>query len=370
MGKKVLNLSKLEKFDKNMASGSTLLRDEALFFPDCFATPFRLSGFAWYHQDGKLHRLPEAIAREVSEGVAYLATQTAGGTLSFRTDSNRLYLEATVVEGELSPKFAPSGRCGFDIYMRRDDHHKLVYVKTMQPDPGSRQMSLDIPDISALMLEGSSKIVEIRINLPPYDGVESLELGLERDCQLLPPAPYALEKPVVFYGSSITQGCCAGRPGNAYPHHLCRRLNTDLINLGFSGSAKGEPRIAQAIATLEMSAFVLDYDHNAPTLDHLEATHEDFYRTIRAAQPEVPIIMLTRPTYTSAAVLKRRDVVRHTYEKAVQAGDQHVYFIDGQTLFGTTDRDACTVDGTHPNDLGFLRMADTIEPVLREALGL
>jgi len=363
-------MSKLAQFDQNMASETGTQRNEDLFFPDPFSPPFRLSGFYWYAQDQKLHRLPENIAKDVSDGVAYLSTQTAGGMISFRTNSNRLYVEAEVTEGELSPKFTPCGRCGFDIYMRRDDFSRLVYVKTVQPDPGVKRMRLNIPSIRDLMLEGQSDTVEIRINFPPYDGVEMLQLGLEAGAAVLPPTPYALEKPVIFYGSSITQGGCASRPGNAYPNHLGRRLNVPIVNLGFSGSAKGEPQMAQTIANMEMSAFILDYDHNAPSPEHLEKTHASFFQTVRQAKPDLPIIMISRVSPNHRMTCVRKKIVRRTYENAVAAGDKNVYFIDGEALFGTTDRDACTVDGTHPNDIGFLRMADGIEPTLRQALGL
>jgi len=363
-------MSKLAKYDQNMASETGTVRDENLYFPDPFAPPFRLGGFYWYNEDKKLHRLPARIAKNVSEGVAYLATQTAGGTITFQTDSNRLYIEATVVEAELSQKFTACGRCGVDVYMRRADFDRLVYVKTVLPDPGVKEMRLDIPDISALMLKGSSKTVEILINFPPYDGVEKLMVGLEKGAAISEPAPYTLEKPVVFYGSSITQGGCATRPGNAYTNHLARRLNIPIVNLGFSGSGRGESLMAETIADMDISAFVMDYDHNAPSPEHLEKTHEPFFKIVREKNPELPIIMISRQSPEHKMTPVRKEIIRRTYNNAITAGDKNVYFIDGETLFGTTDRDACTVDGTHPNDLGFLRMADGIEPVLRQALGL
>lgn len=360
-------MSKLEKFDQNMAA-STAACDADLYFPDCFAPPFRLEGFPWYAEDGKLHRLPAHMAARVSEGVAYLSTQAAGGNICFRTDSNRLYIEAEVTEGALSPKFTPCGRCGFDVYAKWDGAPRETYLRTVQPDPGEKRMSLDIPDIAYLLPGGSGK-VQLRINFPPYDGVEMLRIGLTPGAQVWAPTPYTLETPVVFYGSSITQGGCASRPGNSYTNHLSRRLNVPIHNLGFSGSAKGEAEMAHIIAGLSMSAFVLDYDHNAPTLPHLQATHEPFFQIIRRAQPELPIIMLTKPNLVGNFA-QRRDVIRRTYENAIAAGDKYVWFIDGQKLFGEDDRDACTVDGVHPNDLGFLRMANAVEPVLRRALGI
>ena len=363
-------MSKLAQFDRNMASETGTVRDESLFFPDPFAPPFRLSGFYWYRENKMLHRLPSSIAKDISDGVAYLATQTAGGMIAFRTDSNRLFVQAQVTEAELSQKFSTCGRSGFDVYMRRDDCDQMVFVKTVLPDPGVKEMMLDIPDISALTLKGSSKTVQILINFPPYDGVDDLQIGLEMGASILPPTPFDFQKPIVFYGSSITQGGCASRPGNAYPNHLSRRLNAEIINLGFSGSAKGEPLMAQTIAGMQMSVFVMDYDHNAPTAEHLEKTHEPFFKTIRNANPDLPIIIISRPSYVLKSTIARKETVRRTYENAVAAGDQKVWFIDGETLFGDRDRDACTIDGIHPNDIGFIRMADAIEPVLRQALGI
>jgi lysophospholipase L1-like esterase len=178
---------------------------------------------------------------------------------------------------------------------------------------------------------------------------------------------------VVYYGSSITQGGCASRPGKTYQDIICRRFDYNYINLGFSGSAKGEDAICEHMATLDMSAFVLDYDHNTPSEQNLIDTHEPFYKKVRAAHPDIPIIMVTAPNtklqgnvnYAGRGFLyNRREIIRKTYENAVAAGDQNVYFIDGESFFGTVGRDSCTIDNCHPNDLGFYRMAEQVWRVL------
>ena len=124
------------------------------------------------------------------------------------------------------------------------------------------------------------------------------------------------------------------------------------------------------IASLPMSVFVLDYDHNAPTPEHLLKTHEPFYRIIRETQPDLPIIMISRPDFDKDPNTGTicRNIIRGTYAHALTEGDKNVYFVDGKKMFGKEDRDMCTVDGSHPNDLGFLRMADMVEPVLRGLL--
>ena len=217
------------------------------------------------------------------------------------------------------------------------------------------------------------------INFPLYDGVKELYIALKKDAHVSAPAPYTVEKPVVYYGSSITHGGCASRPGNTYEAFISRNLDADYINLGFSGSAKGEFAMAEYIATLDMSVFVMDYDHNTPSEQNLLETHEPFFKAIRAAHPTLPVIFVTAPNtrlsgnvnYAGRGRLyTRRNIIRRTYENALIAGDTNVYFIDGFDLFAGEDWDACTVDGTHPNDLGFFRMSQVIGKMVKKALKL
>lgn len=127
--------------------------------------------------------------------------------------------------------------------------------------------------------------------------------------------------------------------------------------------------MAEYIASLSMRAFVYDYDHNAPDADHLRRTHEPFFQIIRKQQPELPVIFVTRPKMKlSAEEVQRREIVFETYQNAVCAGDRHVYFVSGSQMFARAGGGDCTVDGTHPNDLGFFYMAEAIGAALEEAL--
>ena len=173
---------------------------------------------------------------------------------------------------------------------------------------------------------------------------------------------------MVFYGSSITQGGCASRPGNSYESMVSAALQADHINLGFSGNAKAEEEMAQYIKSLDMSVFVYDYDHNAPTLRHLEDTHQKMFLTIRESNPELPIVILSRPKYQlTETEQKRLAIVKRTYDEAIAAGDQHTHMIDGPTLMRYAKNDG-TVDIHHPNDLGFHSMAKVLIPQLRALL--
>ena len=211
------------------------------------------------------------------------------------------------------------------------------------------------------------------INFPVHAVVESLEIGLAPEATIKEAIPYRDIKPVIFYGSSIVHGSVSSRPGNIYPTILSRELNLDFMNIGFSGNAKGEPVLAEYLATLPMSIFVCDYDHNAPTVEHLEETHYRFYEIIREKNPDVPYIMITRPYYwtsirNSEDILKRRDVIMSSYIKARKSGDKNVYFIDGMSFNVAPHQYELTVDDVHPNDSGFVRMADSIGTVIRHIL--
>jgi len=206
--------------------------------------------------------------------------------------------------------------------------------------------------------------------LPLYNGLKELLIGVAPGVVLQQGRKPKITKPILFYGNSVTQGGCACKAGSSYTTILARRLDAPQINLGFSGNGKGEPLMAEYIASLPMSVFVMDYDHNAPTVEHLAATHEPFFKIIREKNPDLPVVMLSRCSFPfePERSVPYREVIERTYNNAVAAGDQNVYFVNGQTLFGETDRDLCTVDNAHPNELGFLRMANALEPLLRKIL--
>ena len=150
---------------------------------------------------------------------------------------------------------------------------------------------------------------------------------------------------------------------------ISRALSTDYINLGFSGSAGAETAIAEYIASLDISIFVYDYDHNAPDTAFLEATHKNMFDIIRKKHPTLPIIMISRPISSDTQDMKNRfDIIKNTYDTAIKDGDKNVYLIDGPTLMALCGEEG-TVDRTHPTDFGFYLMANRIaaelEPLLK-----
>ena len=311
-------------------------------------------------------RMPQEIAQTVSEGVHYLSRQTAGGRVRFATDSPYVAIRCTAPVDFPMHHMTLTGSRGVALYADNVFHGSFIFggdVLINAHRKGAETLTFDsIRDFK------DEKLRECSLYLPLYGSVKKLLVGLKKGCILQAAKPYTHSRPVVFYGSSITQGGCASQSGNDYISHLSRWLDFDFINLGFSGNAKAEPQIAEYLAGLNASVFVLDYDHNAPDLAHLEKTHFPLYARIRKSHANAPVVLMTKPDFDRDPVLnaKCRSVVYDTYYKAKAQGDENIYFIDGETLFGSFDRHACTVDTCHPNDLGFYRMAQTVRPVLEK----
>lgn len=329
----------------------------------CTDKPIEISGLYRAMLPEHFYRLPVEVMRSAGDGVTCRAQCPSGARVRFRTDSPsitvRMVLRRVGVDWAMS-RVAASGMA---VYSGAVSAPK--YLGVVVPDDYS-----DEPTKAEQRFEKMHTMEDVTVFLARNEELISLEIIIEDGASIEPPTPYAISKPIVFYGSSITEGGCATRNTNSYTALLSKWLDADYINLGFSGAAKGESAVASYIASLDMCAFVYDYDHNAPDVAHLEATHEPFFQIIRECHPLLPIIMLTKPDFDSNPqdAAARREVIYRTYTNALEAGDEHVAFIDGETYFGPHDREVCTVEGCHPNDLGFMRMAQTIYPVLQRML--
>lgn len=336
---------------------------------------------AW--EPGAYRRMPADVAESVSPPVGRLCTQTAGGCVRLCTDSD--YLILRVVYNHCRNGLAHMsdvGIAGFDLYEYREsgDFHVGTFVPPRCPSDGYLSM----------ITFGERRERELTLNFPPYNGVLSVELGIQesaflrrgrlfsgertdptdgtRDSDSL----YGTKSPIVFYGSSISQGACASRPGTVHISRISRALNRNCVNLGFSGNDLGEPEMIAYLASLSMDLFFMAYDGNSPT-EELEATHRALYEGVRAAHPTLPIIMETRKKrpynpQDAAKTELRFSMIRRNFDRGIAAGDQHLYLIDGRELYRPYGYD-CIVDTVHPTDLGFYAMAEAFLPVIRCALG-
>ena len=349
-------MNSIEKIDKNFAVSGEY--PEGTVFHDVKSEPFKIYGI--YHDGVQYRRLPQDVADSVNEGVSFLARHTAGGRVRFVTDSPFVVLNAKVGERYYSAKMAPMAVSGFDMYERIDGEE--VFVKSfIPPEKPCAEYVNTIP------LAEDKKERVLTINFPNYNEVFEVYIGL-LDGSVIKEAPeYEITKPIVYYGSSVTQGGSCTRPGNSYQGMISRALNADYINLGFSGSARAEKEIIEYIANLDMSVFVYDYDHNAPDFAHLAATHSQMFHLFREKHPTTPVILTTKPKHVQNA----DDRLRHAHILANYEGflhddhDENVYFISGPDLLKLAHGEG-TIDGIHPNDLGFYSMAQGFLPILKE----
>ena len=218
---------------------------------------------------------------------------------------------------------------------------------------------------------------EYLLYLPLYNGVHKVEIGLPPTAEFAPAPHYPQgTKPIVFYGTSITQGGVASRPGMAYPSILGRVLGAPIVNLGFSGNGQAEPEMAALLAELDPSVYVLD---PLPNLSPAQVTERmpALVRALRRAHPQTPIVLVESILYVDGPYVEEgrgrrcresNAALLALYERLKADGDDRILYIKAQDLLGDDGED--TVDGTHPTDLGFFRMAKGMEPTLRTALRL
>lgn len=347
---------RLEELDVNFAIPDSVKRDDIVWY-DVRDGHFDLYGLCDpFDASQSFHRIPREVAEATNPGVAHLYLNTAGGRARFVTNSTYIAILCEL-DGpmNLMSHMPLSGSQGFDLYRRSEEDGAWRFFRSFFPP--NRTGITGFSGIQPL----PEKTTAYMLNFPLYGTVKSLRIGLQKDAILEHGPAYEHTTPVVFYGSSITQGGCASRPGNAYEAHLSNRFNFDYINLGFSGSARGERSIVDYMASLDMSVFVSDYDHNAPNLEHLEATLKPLYLAIRDKHPDIPYIFASSPGVRTGEA--RRLHVRKVYEEAVAAGDKNVYYVDGGHMFDGPYADGCTMEGCHPNDIGFYRMYEAFAKV-------
>lgn len=331
--------------------------------------PMLIAGLAWFEREGRLRRLPAKPVDKLPEAVENLADQVPGAQIRFRS-TTRLVAVQVKLRGVASNAAIPAtAQCGFDLYVGPAGDQRFMSVTKYD------HTRSEYENLLFERLRLPARLLDFALNFPLGMAIEEIRVGLESGARVEPPAPFAVEGPVVIYGTSITHGACASRPGMAYPSILGRRLNVDVVNLGFGGSGKGEPEVARTLAGIPRPAcLVLDYEANTSGLEQLQQTLPAFIAILRAAHPTVPILVATKIPFasenfndTQAERLRNRDYQKSVVEDLRQRGDRHLHFLDVGALLGPDFAEG-TVDGIHPTTLGFKLMADVFEPCLRELL--
>ena len=330
---------------------------------------FEVDGLPWFAENaGEFIRLPLRLKDTLPKAVWNLGNSPSGGRIRFRTDSNSLAIRVEYPSPPNMANMHAFGQTGVDLYLDGLYRGTTVAPKDAHAGAPVEHVYFDLGDRPAVERE-------VTLYLPLYKPAKVLAIGLRQDASIRRARPFALDRPVVFYGTSITQGGCASRSGMSYQAILGRALNLDYVNLGFSGNGKGEPEVARMVAEIKAACFVLDFAQNNGTVESIRQVYDPFIATLREKHPGVPIVAIT-PIASAGEQLSAKSQlegmrahIRQVVSRRIGAGDAHLQLIEGTDLIGPDRLDAF-VDGTHPNDLGFQWMADGIAARLSKMLGL
>ncbi|TAJ11931.1 hydrolase [Marinilabiliaceae bacterium JC017] len=326
---------------------------------------FPLYGKITTETEARYERLPKTLKGEIRDRLWYLGTNSAGLYLRFRTNSTSVHAKWEVSTNTVLNHMPFVGVKGLDLYCYQDG--QWLFVNSGKPTAKKTT--------GLIMDNMKGEMREYMLYMPLYDGLTSLEIGVDSASVLEQPvidSPKA-QKPVVFYGTSITQGGCASRPGMAYTNILGRKLDRQVINLGFSGNGQLDYEIAEVMAAADASVFVLDFVPNVNKTQILEKT-EKFVNIIRAQHAETPIIIVgsilfphSRFDLKMADVLKQKnEALKGICQKMKKEGVKKLYYVTPDKLIGL-DGEA-TVDGIHMTDLGFTRYSEKMYPIIRKRI--
>jgi len=309
-------------------------------------------------------RLPASAEGKVTAAVWSLSHDSAGMMVRFKTDATAISVHYKLSKDRLGqPHMPATGVSGVDLYAR-DTDGKWKWV--MVTKPATQEVKAEI--IKGLA-PGSR---EYAAYLPLYNGIESLSIGVAKGSQFEGLSPR--EKPIVFYGTSITHGACASRPGMIHTGILGRRLDMPVVNLGFSGNGRMDKEVGDYLVQLDAACFVIDCLPNMGPAD-VAAKCVPLVKQLRAAKPKTPIILVEDRRNTNDWIIPTRQkhhtdnhaALKAAYETLLKEGVKNLSYILGDRLYGD-DTEGAT-DASHASDLGFMRQAEIFEPVLRKALG-
>jgi len=338
--------------------------DEKISWQDVRETDLEGRAFPDAERKSYFDRLPAEADGKVTAAVWGLSRDSAGLMFRFRTDATTIYAHYKVTKPQLAmPHMPATGVSGLDLYAR-DQDGKWRWVQVARP--GAQEMRIRLAE----NLDPGER--EYALYLPLFNGVEFLHVGVPAGKQLTGLKPRA--KPVVFYGTSITHGACASRPGMVHTGILGRRLDVPVVNLGFSGNGRMDKEVGDFLVRIDAAAYVIDC---LPNMNAKEVAQKcaPLVRQLRAARPATPILLVEDRRNTDSWIIagrrKHHDdnhaALKAAYEQLVKEGVKGLSYVPGDHLYGD-DADGAT-DGSHASDLGFFRQADVFEPFLKAALG-
>ena len=316
-------------------------------------------------KESSYDRLPISYKEKVREPVWDLSKASAGITVRFHSNSTSINLKWTVLNDLDMPHMASTGIKGIDLYTKYNNKWRyvttagaLVGLKTYQ----NKSIPADSINEYELIKNMSPDFREYKLFLPLYDGVTKLEVGIDSRASIEKASPNPI-KPIVFYGTSITQGGCASRPGMAHTNIISRKLDVDCINYGFSGNGRMETPIVELISEIDAHFYVIECMQNMNS-EQVSERVRPLVDMIRSNHPYTPIVLVENMMYTMAflnqtletRLIEENTSLKNEYDKIIKNGTPNIFYIKDNKEF-LVDNEG-TVDGVHLTDLGFKRYAD------------
>ncbi len=365
------------KFYLCMITGKQILLIFGLILPAIgFATPtdslkfidasyFPVIGKGFNNTQTRYERLPASLENLTRKPVWELSKNTSGLAVRFSTNSKVIAAKWEVTGDVFMNHFTMTGIKGLDLYCLKNG--KWQFVNAARP-AGKSSTAVIIKN-----LPGDD--MEYMLYLPLYDGLEKIEIGVTTEADISSPKVNSPQsgRPVVFYGTSITQGGCASRAGMSYPNILSRMLDREIINLGFSGNGQLDFEIAEAMSAIPASCFVIDCLPNV-SVEQMNEKYVPFLEIIRDKQPDTPIILVENILYpymyfdqkVFALVNEKNAILKKMFREQKRKGDRKLFYVKGDKLIGESQE--ATVDGVHLTDLGFQIMAENLFPVIKKRI--
>lgn len=328
-------------------------------------TQWGVEGREWINEERLrwFDRFPAAAQKTVTSNVWNLSRDSAGMMVRFKTDAPSIHVHYKLAKDRLGmPHMPATGVSGVDLYARNADG-KWRWVQVTKPDKQEVRAEI-IKDLAPGYREYAAY-------LPLYNGIESLEIGVPKGAKFEGLAPRG--KPIVFYGTSITHGASASRPGMVHTAILGRRFDRPVVNLGFSGNGRMDAAVGDYLVKIDAAVYVIDCLPNMQPALVTERTIP-LVKQLRAAKPDTPIVLVEDRRFTNEWITpakakfhtENHAALKAAYETLQKEGVKHLYYVPGDALYGTDSEGA--TDASHASDLGFMRQADVMEPVIRAAL--
>ena len=317
-----------------------------------------------FHSEKNYARFPKEYKSTLRKEVWDLGQNSAGISIRFRSNASEIAVRWTVTKDMNMDHMPATGIKGVDLYAYTDNHWK--YINTGRVKGKVNEFTL--------VRSGGAVFREYLLNLPLYDGVDSLSIGINSSAEITKPSEMYMidKKPVVYYGTSIAQGGCASRPGMAFTNILAREMDRSFINMGFSGNGTLETSVGAAMCEIDAALYVLDCNPNTST-DLIYERAVELVKLLKQKRPGVPVLLVEGFYYENgfgdprqSDTEKKRVELQRAFNELKKSGIKQIYYKKGDGMIGN-DHEG-TVDGVHPNDLGMIRMAESLRPAIQRII--